>query len=94
VRVSGLCDTCATIGRDGVAVNLSDEPCAADANVALLAPRYSWLRASNSRYIIYLGQNVLMSSVQAVVEKTSNGHRVVSAQKIGFVDTIRRKLGG
>jgi hypothetical protein len=92
VRASSLCDTCATIGKDGEPVRLANEPCASERSVAVMAPQYSWLRASNRRYTIYVGQGALMAGAIVVVEETADGPRVVLARKLSLMDSIRDKL--
>ena len=94
VRISGLCDTCATVGREGEPVALEEEPWAATPEVAALAPHYRWLRTRNARYRIYLGQNALMSSALIVVDQKAAPPQVISAHKIGMVETLRGKLWG
>lgn len=90
VRLSGLCDTCATIDRDGEFVPLVDEPCASDERVQLLAPHYRWLRLDNLRYIYYLGRDSQMQAALIVVEPTARGYVIHRAVKLGALDTKHR----
>jgi hypothetical protein len=89
VRLSGLCDTCATIWREGKQVDLTTEPYAADPNVAALAPHYRWVRADNQRYTIYAGQSMVMNSALVVVDRSGVKAKVITARKVAAVDTIR-----
>jgi hypothetical protein len=92
VRASSLCDTCATIGKEGEPVRLANEPCASERSVAVMAPHHTWLRATNRRYTIYLGQGALMAAAIVVVEATADGPRVVLTRKLSLMDSIRDKL--
>ncbi|MFN8490023.1 MAG: hypothetical protein U0350_20720 [Caldilineaceae bacterium] len=89
VRLSGLCDTCATIWREGERVDLMQEPCASEPNVAVLAPHYRWVRAQNQRYIIYIGQGMLMQHALVVLDRWAKTPQVVAAHKISAMETIR-----
>lgn len=92
VRISGLCDTCAQIWREGTPVELSAEPCATQPEVTALAPHYRWVRASNQRYLIYVGQSKLMNSALIVVDRSGPDAKVIAARKIPAIDTIRNIL--
>ena len=95
VRISGLCDTCATMDRDGEFVPLVDEPCASDVRVALVLPHYRWARAMNERYTIYLGRDSSMQAALIVVERTATGDEVRRVNKLGALDTpYRARWGG
>ena len=94
IRLSGQCDTCATLWRTGEVVALIDEPWASEAAVAALATQYRWVRAANQRYIIYLGQNALMSSALVVIDQAVTPYKVVTARKVSMTETIRGRLWG
>ncbi|MCC9076050.1 hypothetical protein FKZ61_007995 [Litorilinea aerophila] len=93
VRLSGFCDTCATIGRDGEVVQLSREPWGEDPRVAALAPGYHWLRAANHRYVIYVGQSLLGDGAIVVVDRGAEPPQVVVAEKSRRVDFLRHFFG-
>ncbi|MCX6043733.1 MAG: hypothetical protein NT075_01370 [Chloroflexi bacterium] len=92
VRLSGLCDTCAVIWREGTPVDLTTEPCATHAEVAALAPHYRWVRADNQHYTIYAGQSMLMNSAVVVIDRRKATDQVILARKMTAVDTIRGNL--
>ncbi len=89
VRLSGLCDTCAVIWREGTPVDLTTEPCATEPDVAALAPHYRWVRGHNQRYTIYAGQSRLMNSAVVVIDRSDATGKVIVARKVAAVDTIR-----
>ena len=74
IRISDICDTCATISRDGEAVDIATEPWAEHPEVAPLVGKYKWLRAGNQRYTIYFGENALMASAIVVIESRPATH--------------------
>jgi hypothetical protein len=56
----GLCTTCTEVTKTAVTagdtIDLAKEACMADPRVAKIAPYYTWSRAHNQRYTIYLGR--------------------------------------
>lgn len=93
VKESGLCLTCAGLERDGVPLDLGKEPCAADPQVAALAPYYRWRRLSNDRYLIYVGENSFLSRAIVVVNKEIHPGHVVGVRRLNAVDRLRDQFG-
>lgn len=91
VRASGLCDTCATIGKEGEPVDLHQFLWANEPEVAKLAPYYRWVAGANSRYTIYFGEGSMMAAAVVVVDRGSG--RVLRTLRIGAVDRVRGLLG-
>ncbi|MGL4648835.1 MAG: hypothetical protein ACRC1H_05460, partial [Caldilineaceae bacterium] len=52
-----ICSTCRTAVTTGEQVDLRTEPCAADSNVAMLAPIMRWQKAANRDLVVYFGVN-------------------------------------
>lgn len=77
------------IWREGEPVELTQEPCATEPNVADLAPHYRWVRAQNLRYTIYIGQGMLMHHALVVLDRWAEPPQVVAAHKISAMETIR-----
>ncbi len=77
------------IWREGEPVDLTQEPCATEPNVAALAPHYRWVRAQNQRYTIYIGQGMLMHHALVVLDRWAEVAQVVAAHKISAMETIR-----
>lgn len=70
VRLSGLCDVCAHIDRDGEFVTLVDEPCAADVRVQLIMSNYRWVRLDSVHLTHYMGRDASMQAALIVVTRT------------------------
>ncbi|MBV7335361.1 hypothetical protein KFU94_45395 [Chloroflexi bacterium TSY] len=87
---TGLCDTCATIPKEGVRVYMPDEPIAAHRDVYPLAHSYEWTRAQNSHYRIYLGKGPFNSGAFVLTRLTEEGPDVMIARKIPILDIIWR----
>lgn len=85
------CPTCTTIQRDGRAVHMEDEPCAADARVRNLPGAYNWVRAENARYHIYRGTATFMPEVTVAVERKTR--TVKTVRKTSLLDTLRNRFG-
>lgn len=92
IRRSGLCDTCALLHREGVPVNLADEPCAADRQVAKLVRHYRWVRSANERYTIYVGYGALNARMVVVVDKGQNSPAVIAVRKTAPLDALLGKF--
>ena len=97
VRMSGLCDVCAHIDRDGAFVALVDEPCARDVRVQLIMSNYRWVKLESAHLIHYMGRDASMQAALIVVAKTeANGGdvdaapRVRKVAKLGMLDTPHR----
>ena len=90
---SGLCETCAGLDQAGVAVKLEDEPWAADARVALIAPHYRWRRVGNRRFTIFVGENNFFARAVIVVDRAIQGGRVVHVRRLGAEDRLRDLFG-
>ena len=73
VRLSGLCDVCAHIDRDGTFVALVDEPCARDVRVQLIMSNYRWVKLESTHLIHYVGRDTSMQAALIVVAKTQAG---------------------
>lgn len=89
VRVSGMCETCAMQTKNGKPVDLAKEPCARQPDIAALARGYNWLRSENSRYILYLGRNLVGMRARIVVRKGEKRHEVVKVQLPDVRDVLR-----
>lgn len=90
VDESGVCATCAGITREGVAVEMADEPWVDDYDVARLAEdEYAWVRSENRRYIIYLGHSPFMQYAMVTVQKAPTGGQAVMARELELDDLIR-----
>ncbi|MEM7532265.1 MAG: hypothetical protein AAF639_08815 [Chloroflexota bacterium] len=96
IRRSGYCDTCATIMRDGERIaNMSEEPCADYPAVGEVISGLRWVKASNQRYTIYVGQNALLSTALVVLDNDAQDgeeRRLVHAKKLGFREFIRSRI--
>jgi hypothetical protein len=92
IRRSGLCDTCALLHREGVQVNLADEPCAADRQVAKLVRHYRWVRSANERYTIYVGYGALNARMVVVMDDLAKPPAVIAVRKTAPLDTLLRKF--
>ena len=93
VRASGLCDTCATVSKQGEPVDLRRLPWADRPEVAKLAPYYRWVKASNTRYTVYFGEGALMSAAVIVVRHTDADGPVLLTWRINAVERLRGMLG-
>lgn len=93
VRVSGLCDTCATVVKHGEPVDLAAQPWAGEEAVARLAPYYRWSRLSNTRYTVYFGDGTMMNGAVVVISHATGVDRVVHTRRIGAVERMRGLLG-
>ena len=93
VRASGLCDTCATITKQGTPAMLQGAPWAKQGEAAKLAAYYTWRQASNERYTVYFGEGAMMTGAVIVVAQTPTGERVVHTRRIGAVERLRGMLG-
>jgi hypothetical protein len=71
---------------------METEPCAADPFAAGLIPGYSWIRAANHRYTIYLGQNLGFAGALIVTEQRAGGDQVITARKLSMKDSLRARL--
>ena len=104
VRLSGLCDVCAHIDRDGTFVALVDEPCARDVRVQLIMSNYRWVKLESTHLIHYVGRDTSMQAALIVVAKTQAGTpdgaepggeaigpRVRKVAKLGMLDTPYRE---
>jgi hypothetical protein len=92
VRRTGLCDTCATLHRQGKPVDLATEPCGADPKVIRLATAYRWLRGENERYLVYVGDGSLTARMVVVVDKAGNPATAISVRKVPPLDVLMGKL--
>lgn len=84
VRMSGLCDTCAMIEKEGVRIHMADEPISGHEEVDALARHYNWVRLANHRYVIYLGKGSL--GIQALI--VADKKRVISVRRQSPLDRI------
>lgn len=79
----GLCTTCTVLttapATDGDALDLAKEACSADPRVAKIAPHYTWTRARNQRYTIYLGRAPQRKDA-LIVATGENGADVLSVK--------------
>lgn len=77
----GLCTTCAglkaTPVSEGEELDLSKEPWLADPRVVKVAPHYTWTRAHNQRYTIYLGRADQRRDALIVTQMGEEGIEVV-----------------
>lgn len=86
----GVCATCVGIVREGVEVDMNDEPWIDDYDVARLAEEdYAWLRSENRRYIIYVGRGAFMKDAMVVVQKAPTGGQVAMARELELDDLMR-----
>lgn len=92
IRRSGLCDTCALLHREGASVNLADEPCAADRQVAKLVSHYRWVRSANERYTIYVGYGSLNARMVVVMDRLASPPAVIAVHKRAPLDALLRKF--
>lgn len=92
IRRSGLCDTCALLHREGIQVNLADEPCAADRQVAKLVRNYRWVRGTNERYTIYAGYGAINARMIVVVDQWQQPPGVITVRKTAPLDALLRKF--
>lgn len=80
---NGFCATCAglkvTAVSPGDGIDLSKEPWSADPRVVKIAPHYTWLRAHNQRYTIYLGRAEQRRDGVIVTKVGEEGLEVVKA---------------
>lgn len=86
-----LCDTCATIHEDGVAVNLSHEPIANNRDVAPLLHKYQWRRAGNERHTVYLGQGRFNSGALILTQRVAHEEEVIVVRKLSALDRYWKK---
>ena len=88
-----MCETCETLhAGSGATVDLSQEPCTADLEVAAMARHYHWLRAGNQRYVIYEGRHRLMGGAIVVVDLSGGAENVVLVRRIGLLEIVRDRL--
>ncbi|HMN28806.1 MAG TPA: hypothetical protein PKE45_11705, partial [Caldilineaceae bacterium] len=92
IRRSGLCDTCATHHRDSERVNMAEEPCAQDPQVAKLVRHFYWTRATNERYTIYVGDGGLTTRMVVVVDRLPSPHKVVAVRKSPPLEALLGRL--
>jgi hypothetical protein len=78
--------------REGVQVNLADEPCAADRQVAKLVRHYRWVRSANERYTIYVGYGALNARMVVVMDDLAKPPAVIAVRKTAPLDTLLRKF--
>ena len=90
VRLSGLCDLCATVDKEGEFVALLDEPCANDRRVLHLQPHYRWVRICGVRHTLYLGRDRGMQAAIIVIDDAEPVPQVRLARKLGMLDTPHR----
>jgi len=90
---TGLCDTCATIDKDGAAVYLADDPIAVHPDVAPLVHSYRWQRTGNQRYTIYLGRGPFNTGALVLVqnEPPDDEDAVLVARKLTAIDQYWRR---
>jgi len=93
VRISGLCDTCATVIKHGESVEIGVLPWANHPAVAKLLPYYRWVRESNTRYTVYYGQGSMLTAAVIVVRRTAEGDQVIHTRRVGAVERLRGMLG-
>jgi hypothetical protein len=92
VRRSGVCDTCATHHREGVRVNLADEPCAGDPQVAKLIRHFYWTRSANQRYLIYTGDGGLTTRMVVVVDQLAATPKIIAVRKVPPLEALLGRL--
>lgn len=84
VRLSGLCNTCAMLEKEGVRVRMQDEPLPNSQETEAMLRHYEWVRLINHRYTIYLGRGALGSQALIVADKK----RVISVRRQSPLDRI------
>lgn len=88
-----MCYTCESLlGGQGEEIDLGQEPCAADLEVAAMVRHYRWVRAGNHRYVVYEGRNRLMGGVVVVVDLTGGAENVIHVRRIGLLEIVRERL--
>jgi len=89
----GLCTTCAAISTEGVAVDSRALAWEEHPQASAIAPHYRWLRSSNRRYDIYIGEGAMMSVAVVVVEQKADGPRIVWVRRLSALERLREMLG-
>ena len=88
-----MCATCESlVSGDGEPVDMFEEPCVADLEVAAMVRHYTWHRAGNTNYVIYEGQNRTMGGVVVVVDSAQGSANVVSVRRISLLENVRDRL--
>jgi hypothetical protein len=90
-----MCATCESLGADDVdGIDMAGEPCAADLEVAAMAPHYEWRRARNARYLIYEGSTKFFGGVVVVVEAKRAATNIIDVRRLSPLDMMRTRLIG
>ena len=95
IGISGMCATCESLAHgDAEPVDMAQEPCLADLEVAAMVRHYKWQRAGNPRYVIYEGSHHFTGGVVVVVDSSRGAANVVEVRRIGLLEMVRNRLFG
>lgn len=93
VRTNGLCDTCATIVKQGAPIDLRTAAWAQDASVVQLIGYYRWKRLEAAGNIIYRGEGALGALAIIVTRRIDGAERVVWMRRIDPMERLRGFVG-
>lgn len=85
-----ICRTCRAAVTRGVEVDLRSEPCAAESNVAVLAPIMRWQKAANRDVTVYCGVNRIMTLL-LIVRPGRQGRYAVVSRRLDRSDLERAR---